>query len=59
MTSSATSTEGRHWPSVVLGKIRSLWSMGTSGPSAGLNQLVSGTVHLISHDLHASRTFLC
>lgn len=41
MTSSATSTEGRHWSSIVLGKIRSLWSAGTS--SAGLNQLVSGT----------------
>lgn len=42
MTSSATSTEGgRHWSSYVLGKIRSLWSAGTS--SVGLNQLVSGT----------------
>lgn len=42
MTSSATSTEGgRHWSSYVFGKIRSLWSAGTS--SVGLNQLVSGT----------------
>ncbi|XP_068912891.1 protein TANC2 isoform X5 [Tenebrio molitor] len=53
MTSSATSTEGRHWPSVVLGKIRSLWSAGTTGPGAGLNQLVSddegGTVKPISN----------
>ncbi|XP_019865563.2 protein TANC2-like isoform X2 [Aethina tumida] len=41
MTSSATSTEGRHWPSVVLGKIRSLWNAGTSSAGAGLNQLIS------------------
>ncbi|XP_030763260.1 protein TANC1-like, partial [Sitophilus oryzae] len=41
MTSSATSTEGKHWPSVVLGKIRSLWKAGHSGPGAGLNQLAS------------------
>ncbi|KAK9710641.1 Ankyrin repeats (3 copies) [Popillia japonica] len=42
MTSSTSSTEGgRHWPSVVLGKIRSLWSAGSSSASAGLNQLVS------------------
>ncbi|CAH2009763.1 unnamed protein product [Acanthoscelides obtectus] len=38
MTSSTTSNEGRHWPSVVLGKIRSLWKAGSS--NAGLNQLV-------------------
>lgn len=45
MTSSATSTDSRHWPSVVLGKIRSLWSVGSSSANTGLNQLVSGTVH--------------
>ncbi|KAF7285187.1 hypothetical protein GWI33_011724 [Rhynchophorus ferrugineus] len=41
MTSSTTSTESKHWPSVVLGKIRSLWKAGQSGPSAGLNQLAA------------------
>ncbi|XP_018576381.1 protein TANC2 isoform X2 [Anoplophora glabripennis] len=41
MTSSTTSNEGRHWPSVVLGKIRSLWTAGASTASAGLNQLVA------------------
>ncbi|XP_015833767.1 protein TANC2 isoform X2 [Tribolium castaneum] len=52
MTSS-TASEGRHWPTMVLSKIRSLWSAGTSGPGAGLNQLVSddegGTVKPISN----------
>ncbi|CAH1176220.1 unnamed protein product [Phaedon cochleariae] len=41
MTSSTTSNEGRHWPSVVLGKIRSLWSAGSSSSNTGLNQLVT------------------
>ncbi|KAB0802170.1 hypothetical protein PPYR_04356 [Photinus pyralis] len=41
MSSSATSTENRHWPSVILGKIRSLWSAGSSTANMGLNQLVS------------------
>ncbi|XP_060525151.1 protein TANC2 isoform X2 [Cylas formicarius] len=41
MTSSTTSTEGRHWPSVVLGKIRSLWTAGQNSASSGLNQLVA------------------
>ncbi|CAH1131521.1 unnamed protein product [Ceutorhynchus assimilis] len=40
MTDSVTS-EAKHWPSVVLGKIRSLWNAGTSSESAGLNQLVA------------------
>ncbi|XP_044740746.1 protein TANC2 isoform X2 [Chrysoperla carnea] len=30
---------GRHWSSVVLGKIKSLWSTGTSTANTGLNQL--------------------
>lgn len=42
MTSSASSTDGWHWPSMVLGKIRSLWFAGSSSASAGLNQLASG-----------------
>ncbi|KAK4881567.1 hypothetical protein RN001_004886 [Aquatica leii] len=41
MSASATSTENRHWPSVILGKIRSLWSAGSSTANTGLNQLVS------------------
>ncbi|CAH1182734.1 unnamed protein product [Phyllotreta striolata] len=40
MTSSTTSTEGKHWPSVILGKIRSLWSAGSKS-NTGLNQLLS------------------
>ncbi|XP_019768638.2 protein TANC2 isoform X2 [Dendroctonus ponderosae] len=40
MTNSVTS-EAKHWPSVVLGKIRSLWSAGTSTERVGLNQLVA------------------
>ncbi|XP_071055582.1 protein TANC2 isoform X2 [Onthophagus taurus] len=41
MTSSTTSNEGKHWPSVVLGKIRSLWFAGSSSASLGLNQLIT------------------
>ncbi|KAF5280679.1 hypothetical protein FQA39_LY05327 [Lamprigera yunnana] len=41
MSASATSTENRHWPSVILGKIRSLWSAGSSTANTGLNQLVA------------------
>lgn len=55
MTSSTTSNEGRHWPSVVLGKIRSLWNAGASTASAGLNQLISGTKlqhNCISYSTH-------
>lgn len=40
MTTSATTVENRHWSSVVLGKIRSLWSTGSA--NSGLNQLISG-----------------
>ncbi|XP_044761328.1 protein TANC2 isoform X3 [Coccinella septempunctata] len=37
----SASTELRNWRSVVLGKIKSLWSTGASHASAGLNQLLS------------------
>lgn len=46
MTTSATTAESRHWSSVVLGKIRSLWSAGSA--NSGLNQLISGTISNIS-----------
>ncbi|XP_072382965.1 protein TANC2 isoform X2 [Diabrotica undecimpunctata] len=39
MTSSTTSTESKHWPSVILGKIRSLWHAGSKSANIGLNQL--------------------
>ncbi|XP_074025599.1 zinc-RING finger and ankyrin repeat domain-containing protein rolling pebbles isoform X3 [Leptinotarsa decemlineata] len=41
MTSSTTSNEGRHWSSVVLGKMRSLWNAGSRSASSGLNQLIT------------------
>ncbi|XP_017783609.1 PREDICTED: protein TANC2 isoform X2 [Nicrophorus vespilloides] len=41
MTSSTTSTDSKYWPSTLLGKIRSLWSAGSSSASTGLNQLIS------------------
>ncbi|XP_066156295.1 protein TANC2 isoform X3 [Euwallacea fornicatus] len=40
MSNSVTS-ESKHWPSVVLGKIRSLWNAGTNSDRAGLNQLIA------------------
>lgn len=43
MSSSTTSaSDAKHWPSTLLGKIRSLWSAGNNGINTGLNQLISG-----------------
>jgi len=39
LASMTSSTESRYWPSYVLGKIKSLWSVG--GSNAGLNQLAA------------------
>lgn len=50
MTSSASAVEGnRHWSSLVLGKIKSLWTMGSSTASTGLNQLATGKLRFILH----------
>ncbi|CAG2057215.1 unnamed protein product, partial [Timema podura] len=44
LVSMSSSTESRYWPSLVLNKIRSLWSIGAS--AAGLNQLAGRTSSL-------------
>nr|CAD7398124.1 unnamed protein product [Timema cristinae] len=44
LVSMSSSTESRYWPSLVLNKIRSLWSIGAS--AAGLNQLAGRTPSL-------------
>jgi hypothetical protein len=46
LASMSSSTESRYWPSYVLNKIKSLWSVG--GSNAGLNQLAASAAGMPS-----------
>lgn len=48
LASMTSSTESRYWPSYVLSKIKSLWSVG--GSNAGLNQLAASTTGMLMSD---------
>nr|CAD7458980.1 unnamed protein product [Timema tahoe] len=57
--SMSSSTESRYWPSLVLNKIRSLWSIGAS--AAGLNQLADdegGSIRPVGHTKKSSQSDL-
>jgi len=50
------SADARHWPGVVLGKIKSLWSAG-SGVSTGLNQLAGTKYEAHAHPSAVHRVY--